>query len=785
MFFASKYVNLDVGSDSEEEVEGDIDINDDDDDDVLPQRVEFGEPAADRVLQRGERLEEQIAPLDRNADLAAPERQEAKKGGIAGFFSSIFNSSPAEQQQQQRNSVVSAPSFGAPRDAYGPPPPVAFGGFGAPPMPPPPSRRKAARKPALVRKVKVRKLDTNVLSLELGTALDAKVPIATGDASSCRTCSAYLSAKSSTVTEEYDSGEPELQTRKVWKCEFCGTTQEVFLEDEEMPKEESVDYLLNEESSSSSSSAVASEDGKEAPQLQNDSMIVFCVDTSGSMCVTTEIDGKIKLKGFDRLERYKALNAEHEDQYMPSQRRDTTYVSRLQCVQAAVDSQLEEIQRTSPNTKICLITFNHDVTVWGDGSQEPLILSGDKLSDYDQLVKEAKAYNTVKPISESIEKLREKLFSLEDGGSTALGPALLVSLTLISKFIGSRVIVCTDGRANVGLGNLDEDADIAIADAFYKRLATEALAQGSIVSVVTIKGTDCKLEYLSPVANSTMGDIVIVDPFDLTNQFSNILAEPVIAAGVSITLLLHHGLFCRENLLSKKDKPSSPVPMVDDASASSSSSGEAPLANAVKKILRDIGNVTKDTTTTFEYGIVKAFKKELFEKHKKGEEHLSSIPFQVQIRFRRISDGMKLIRVITKSMELAFDRKVAEEEVQLDVLAQHSDNLSSVLAMEGDYSRSRAYGYASHQFMGQFAASSASNAHAFKKWKHDIIDRNDSIQQNQDLESASGLNLSDDEADEDEDQVKEKRAKKSLFRREQRSDEVFSKVSSAHKKKFK
>jgi len=209
------------------------------------------------------------------------------------------------------------------------------------------------------------------------------------------------------------------------------------------------------------------------------------------------------------------------------------------------------------------------------------------------------------------------------------------------------------------------------------------------------------------------------------------------------------------------------------------------LVNAVKKILRDIGNVTKDTTTTFEYGIVKAFKKELFEKHKKGEEHLSSIPFQVQIRFRRISDGMKLIRVITKSMELTFDRKVAEGDVQLDVLAQHSDNMSSVLAMEGDYSRSRAYGYASSHYMGQFAGSSASNATTFKKWKHDIRDRNDSIQLNQEVESASGLNLSDEEVDEDDEELKEKRAKKSRFRREQRSDEVFSKVSSVQKKKFK
>jgi len=657
------------------------------------------------------------------------------------------------------------------------------------------------KKPAFVRKVKVRKLDTNVLSLELGTALGADVPIATGDASVCKRCAAYLSAKSKTFDEEFDSGEPEVEIRKMWRCEFCGTSQQIFLEEEEMPKEESVDYLLNEEGSSASSSSSVADPSAAVREERRDSMVVFCVDTSGSMCVTTEIDGKIKLKGFDRLERYRAVHADHGDQYMPSQRRDTTFVSRLQCVQAAVDSQLEELQRSSPNTKICLITFNHEVTVWGDGSQEPLIISGDKLSNYDQLVKEGQSYNTVKPIGESIEKLREKLFSLEDGGSTALGPALLVALTISSKFMGSRVIVCTDGRANVGLGNLDEDADIEVADAFYKRLAQDALAHGSIVSVVTIKGTDCKLEYLSPVASSTMGDIVIVDPFDLTNQFSNILAEPVIAAGVSITLLLHHGLFCRENLLKKKPKkaeeplPPSSVPMQDqdqDSSSSSSSSSlsaaeaEGEVINEVKKVLRDIGNVTKDSTTTFEYGIVKEFKRELFAKHQKGEEHLSSIPFQVQIKFKRISDGMKLVRVITKSMEIAFDRSVAEQEVQLDILAQHSDHISSKLAMEGDYSRSRAYGYASSNVLRNFSKQSSSSEAAFSKWKSDIRNRNESIQLNQEMEEASGLRLSDDEdAVDDLEEVEERRKKKSMFRREKRSDEVFSKVSSVQKKKFK
>lgn len=45
---------------------------------------------------------------------------------------------------------------------------------------------------------------------------------------------------------------------------------------------------------------------------------------------------------------------------------------------------------------------------------------------------------------------------MEENGPTALGPAIISSVTLASKGkAGSKVIICTDGLANVGLGSLD------------------------------------------------------------------------------------------------------------------------------------------------------------------------------------------------------------------------------------------------------------------------------------------------------------------------------------------
>lgn len=47
---------------------------------------------------------------------------------------------------------------------------------------------------------------------------------------------------------------------------------------------------------------------------------------------------------------------------------NVTYVSRIQCVQAAIDSQITNMAQGAPDRKIGLVSFNHEVTVIGDGT---------------------------------------------------------------------------------------------------------------------------------------------------------------------------------------------------------------------------------------------------------------------------------------------------------------------------------------------------------------------------------------------------------------------------------
>lgn len=200
----------------------------------------------------------------------------------------------------------------------------------------------------------------------------------------------------------------------VWACEFCNFHNVVALDEEEMPKVDSIDYMIEPPPAGSSVE-------------QN---IVFCIDISGSMCVTSEIDSKIHLKGGSKKDANLLRNHGEGDQHFPGQKRNVTYVSRLQCVQAAIEHHITQVSKNQPNTKIGLVTFNDEVTILGDGTQEPVVVSGDKLNSWQQLKEIGEAYHINKAASAAEKDLTQKLWSLEENGSTALGPALLLAILI-------------------------------------------------------------------------------------------------------------------------------------------------------------------------------------------------------------------------------------------------------------------------------------------------------------------------------------------------------------------
>ncbi len=137
----------------------------------------------------------------------------------------------------------------------------------------------------------------------------------------------------------------------------------------------------------------------------------------------------------------------------------------------------------------------------------------------------------------------------------------------------------------------------------------------------------------------------------------------MIASNVEATLIVHRGLYIRD--------PDSPD-------------------EKLEKIKRNVGNVTKQTEVTFEFGIRNkegldflslltyhyhlAFffvcNLEMKEKYHIDLDQLQQLPFQVQVTYTA-ADGSKALRVLTQLKETTDNREIAEVNAVRSVIAEN------------------------------------------------------------------------------------------------------------------
>lgn len=614
---------------------------------------------------------------------------------------------------------------------------------------------------------KFRRADTNIVSLRFDT-LKKPSTMHAGEVIQCSSCEAIMS----NISKIEDDG-PD----KVWKCEFCGNRNLVDIEEEEKPGADDVTYLIE---AALSTTAIGSSG-------RDESIVVFCIDVSGSMTITTEVPGHQKLRGSATLRRLRRENTMEGMQRLPSEARNITYISRLQAVQAAVDHQLGEMAREFPHRRVALITFSSEVSVIGDGTGEVVTVSGQKLTDREELSKVGSELTLPRSIREVRASLGEKIFGLEEGGATALGPAIIVALSLASRQPGSKVILCTDGKSNEGVGKVEnlQETDPA-PDDFYEDIAATANSKGVLVSVVTISGTDCKLIQLGKLANNTGGQVNIVDPLKLTEEFSNVLADRIIATSVVATFIVHKDLYIgkEENAAFReqreignvnsdheisfefglrrrktKDQAAKPNPLdrisevstsVEDKAASSRPSSSD--NDGKTEAAMDTGTDMPSGSGTGEGG---ASAQE--ERSKAADDIPSEVPFQVQITYTDV-DGTKALRVLTQKKPVTRDREVAERDVDLNVLALHTERRSSELALMGDYTASRGVALM-NQRLGWRSSHNSTDESRRKMYRRvfsrvQTVENTVSDKQKQELRTY-GRTHSDDEEEEEEEDSKE------------------------------
>eukprot|EP00727_Mastigamoeba_balamuthi_P012024 m51a1_g7444 putative ras-like gtp-binding protein ypt1 (1013) ;mRNA; f:92802-96151 len=532
----------------------------------------------------------------------------------------------------------------------------------------------AAAAPAEGAQLKVKKADVNVFRLGLET-LEDEVALETGDPVICGRCGAMMSSFSrfeqmtlaeaerqmtavrfgptftpappiherfenqSWVGRARSSAAPAAaaaaagpETRKHWVCEFCAYPNDVDAFEGDVPTAPCVDYLVSPAPVRGDGGAAGSAAAAAVVASPN---VVFVLDISGSMGTTVDVPGDFALPN-----RPKQTN---------SRPTGTTRVSRLQLLQMAVDAQVRKIAHETPDRRVGLVVFSDAVTIVGDGKQESVTVAGDDLNRLERLQRAGSEYALRDPAGDVEEAFVRRVWALEENGSTALGPALMIAIGLASNGPrGASVIVCTDGMANMGLGSLRSEGAFV---PFYTDCAEAALLAGVSVSVLSFEGTDCRMENLSVVAEKTSGTLERVDPRAMVSHIGAVVGGPrAIAFGVMAMVLLHRGLRFQGEVADEREQRF--------------------------WVVKDLGSVSRDSECTFGYGF-----------RPKEEIDLSAlheIPFQVQLLFTR-PDGAVHLRVATACVPVTEDRTEAERHADVGVVGAVAAQTAARLAKEGNY----------------------------------------------------------------------------------------------------
>jgi hypothetical protein len=221
------------------------------------------------------------------------------------------------------------------------------------------------------------------------------------------------------------------------------------IEKEEIPLKDDTVYML--------------ESQHMGTQNENDSSLVFCIDTSGSMNSTTAVEGKVDLKyglsqeEVEMLRQFMEPGDEAQFNYLPGlQNQNKTFVSRKQCILSAIEAQINELKNIYPFKKIGFVTFGSEVVALGDSKSETVHIVGDRLYKREAILESLAHFKLSDPILDSQGVLLNSINKIEAKGQTALGPALITALDIAEKGSpGSSVILCTDGLANIGVGQLE------------------------------------------------------------------------------------------------------------------------------------------------------------------------------------------------------------------------------------------------------------------------------------------------------------------------------------------
>ena len=528
----------------------------------------------------------------------------------------------------------------------------------------------------------------------------------------CEQCKSYLNKYSIIVPQD---------DKYNWKCEFCSHENKDLIINK-------VDIPLNDTIENCIAPGVVKD--LKTPE-KDDSSLVFCFDISGSMCQSYDV-GKDLKKKFNKILgkkdnknkfKFQNNNSDDEDNQFDYNTENTNYISRLDLVKCSIRDNINSLLKNAPNTKVGIVSFGSEIEVKGDCLSNVMMIK-EKDMNNESKIKSLGEENTnlIKaPISESHESIIKALDATEENGSTALGPAVLMSLSLLkSAKIGSRIFLCTDGMSNLGVGNISENKENA--KVFYTKIGEMAKEKGIIINLITFQDSESEIDILMAMVDKSGGEIIRVNPEAILDGFNDLLENEAIASEVELRMNLNKCLTFRDQ--EEKD-----------------------LSNDGSTIYQKLGNVAKETETYYEIKFKKAIK--LAEMKDINFEELKNLIFQVEINYRNKIGG-KYVRVITKNMKVSDNKEEVEKQANYDIITACEIQKSAKLAGAGLFREAQAQAHVARKFLKQYKKVSYES---YQMFNNNMNDFNQNLNYNY---MNNRYNDSDEEKDEEKNEEKNK-----------------------------
>ena len=516
-------------------------------------------------------------------------------------------------------------------------------------------------------------IDTNVCVIRYNT-LENEAESNLNKLYKCQKCNCYLNKYSKlNPTSKKDIYE--------WKCEFCFyNNKDLFIESNNLPKSDCVEKCIIEPQTE-----------KEENKEEDDTSLIFCLDKSGSMSSPYFIDKELEEK-FNKIRKKEFKNKINE-------------INRLEMIKVSIENIINTLLKKSPKVKVGFVTFSSEIEVKGDCLSNIIKVEKDYLSNESKLESLGKENtNLIKSeISKSFPKIIEYLRSIEAGYFTALGPAILLSLSLLDKSKpGSRIFLCTDGESNIGVGRI-MDRENAIN--FYTKIGNMAKEKGIVISLIAFEDSNSEIDILKNMVENSGGDIFRVNPKYILDEVNDFLENKAIASDVEFKMNLNKCMTFRDE---EKNN----------------------MSNEDSTILKKIGNITREKEDYFELKFKHATK--LSEINEINFDELNHLIFQIEIIYKKRNGG-KYIRIITKNLKVSDDKEEINKQADFNIVSTLQIQKSAKLAGKGNMMDAQVQIHVARNFLNQQAMINYNNLQIYNQYNMNMNSFNYNLGQNMNM----------------------------------------------------